>query len=268
MEGIAEAARRAGMLIDPEGHDWDPDVMVRASGGVWLISPWPSGSRRGWCAQQMVRVDADWLRIPDTRAWLGPADLEPDQVLGRLRDAAELPREPDGDSTISTRRVPDAEIRKRLAWLGSSRLTAAKARRDSPNLRAVASLAASIGSFAASSGKEVGARAAAAAARVALQGAGRLRDQLRTREGGQSLRIVPQPDRPHLPDGGGPRPSRLDTRDGEGLLEWDAAARRWRFSSSEAGSPPAPIPRIQVPPRHPNGRTGPRPRALRSPAED
>src|SRR4030081_2943640 len=111
LEGIAEAARRAGILIDAEGHDWEPDVMVRAHGGAWLISPWSSGSPRGWCAQQMVMVELDWVRIPGTRAWLGGAHLDPDRIVAGLLEAVELPREPDGQSTISTRRVPDAEIR-------------------------------------------------------------------------------------------------------------------------------------------------------------
>jgi hypothetical protein len=229
VHGIAEAARRAGVLIDPDGHDWEPDVMVRAWGGAWLISPWSSAGSWGWCAQQMVRVELDWVRIPDTRVWLGAAGLEPDQIVGRLRGAAELPREPEGESTISTRRVPDAEIRNRLTWLGSSGLKVAKARR------------------AASSGKEVGARAGAAAARAVLQGGRRLRDHLRKRETGQSLRIVPQPGTRTLSNGGVQKPSRLDAHDGEGLLEWDASARRWRFS---------------------NGGTGSQPRALRSPGED
>ena len=268
LEGIAEAARRAGILIDAEGHDWEPDVMVRAHGGAWLISPWSSGSPRGWCAQQMVKVDLDWLRIPGTRAWLACADLEPDRIVDRLLEAVELPQEADGQSTVSTRRVPDAEIRGRLAWLRSSGLRVAKAPRDDGSVRAVASLAASIGSFAASSGKEVGARAGAAGARVVLQGARRLRDQLCTRERGQTLRIVPQPGTPTLSNGGGRRPSRLDTRDGEGLLEWDAAAKRWRFSSPEPGSQSAQIPRIRVPPPDPKGRTGAQPRALSSPADD
>jgi hypothetical protein len=268
LEDIAEAARRAGILIDPDGHDWEPNVMVRAWDGAWLISPWPSTGTRGWCAQQMVKVELDWLRIPDTRVWLGAAGLEPDQILGRLRGAAELPREPDGEPIISTRRVLDAEIRNRLVWLGSSGLKVAKARRSSGSLRTVASLTASVGSFAASSGREVGARAGVAAARAVLQGAHRLRDYPGQRESGQSLRIVPQPGTPTLSNGGVQRPSRLDARDGEGLLEWDAAARRWRFSGSDPDSQSAPIPRIRVPPPHPNGGTDSQRPALRSPAQD
>jgi hypothetical protein len=237
---IAETARRAGVFIDPVKHDWNPYIMVRAHGGPWLISPWSSGSSHGWCAQQMVEVEEAWLRVPDTRGWVGTGDLEPDLIVAKLLEAVELPKDPSGHRTVSTGRVPNHEILARLAWLRSFGLPNAKLQRDEGSPLAVAWLSASLSSLVATFGKKLGAKASAVTAKAVIEGGRRLsnyrrahhqlnHDDLSVHDHSHHLLIVSQAETDPLPNEAWQQ-VRLHFHDGEGMLDWDTAASRWRLS--------------------------------------
>jgi hypothetical protein len=189
----------------------------------------------------MVEVEADWLRVPGTRGWVGGADLEPDQIVAILLEATRLPMEPAGPVTVSTGRVPNDEILARLTWLQSFELRNAKSQLHEGSRYAVPALAAYTASIAVTFGKELGAKAAASAQMV-IEAAGCLWNFLRdrsalsqgdilARDGSQHLLIVSQAETKPLANGSRQQQTRLNIHDGEGLLEWDPEALRWQISS-------------------------------------
>jgi hypothetical protein len=272
LEAIAETARRAGVFIDPAKHDWNPYVIVHAHGGPWLISPWSSGSSQGWSAQQMVEVEEDWLRVPQTRGWVGTTDLEPDLVIAKLLDAVELPKESSGFMTVSTERVPNHEILARLGWLRSFGLPKAKLRMHEVSPLAVPGLSVSLSSLVATFCKELGAQAGAVTDEVVIEGARHLtnclraqlqvHDDLPVRDHSHHLVIVSQAEADPLPNEAWQQ-VQLHFHDGENMLEWDTAARRWRLSTHGRRRGVADVPQPPSQPGPPASRDLVRPRSIR-----
>jgi len=208
----------------------------------------------------MVEAEEAWLRVPDTRGWVGTGDLEPDLIVAKLLEAVELPKDPSGHMTVSTERVPNHEILARLAWLRSFGLPNAKLQRDKGSPLAMAWLSASLSSSIATFGKELGAKAGAAAAAGVIEGVRRLSDYLRAHlqlnhddvlvhDHSDHLLIVSQAEMDALPNEAWQQ-VRLHFHHGEGMLDWDTTASRWRLSTQGRRRAVLDVPQAQVHPPH------------------